>query len=385
MRILIVAESFLPHMNGVTHSLLRILEDLRRRGHRAMVVAPAYDGAVAGAPARGRPETVFGAPVVRVRSAALPRYAAVRVGFATTGHLEAIMRGFAPDIVHLASPFALGWQAVVAANRLRLPVVAVYQTDVAAYVARYGLAALEAPLWQHVVHLHNRATLTLAPSHPTLDHLASLGVERLRLWARGVDSVRFDPTKRSERLRRALAPSGQAVVGYVGRLAPEKQVADLRVLQDLPGARLVVVGDGPSRPALERALPRARFLGFLGGEELAVAMASFDVFVHPGERETFCQTVNEAMASGVPVVATGVGGPLDLVRNSQTGWLYRPGDLADLRARVADLVGDRAKRAAFGARAREETLGRTWGAVCAQLMGFYAEALAERASSSQAI
>ena len=88
-----------------------------------------------------------------------------------------------------------------------------------------------------------------------------------------------------------------------------------------------------------------RFTGFLGGDALAEAMASFDVFVHPGESETFCQTIQEALASGVPVVATGRGGPLDLVRSSIDGWLYRPGDLADLRARVRDLVGDDAQAA----------------------------------------
>ena len=95
-------------------------------------------------------------------------------------------------------------------------------------------------------------------------------------------------------------------------------------------------------------LPEARFTGFLGGDALAEAMASLDVFVHPGESETFCQTIQEALASGVPVVATGRGGPLDLVRSSVDGWLYRPGDLAELRDRVRDLAGDDAKRRAFG-------------------------------------
>ena len=166
------------------------------------------------------------------------------------------------------------------------------------------------------------------------------------------------------------------MVGYVGRLAPEKQVEDLRAIADLPGVRLVIVGDGPDRPALERLLPGAHFAGFLGGEDLARAMASFDVFVHPGESETFCQTIQEAMASGVPVVATGAGGPLDLVHSSRDGWLYRPGDLAELRSRVLDLTGDDAKRRAFSVRAREAVAGRGWDRLGDELIEHY-EAVAE--------
>jgi phosphatidylinositol alpha 1,6-mannosyltransferase len=125
------------------------------------------------------------------------------------------------------------------------------------------------------------------------------------------------------------------------------------------------------------------FTGFLGGAELARAVASFDLFVHPGEFETFCQTIQEAMASGVPVVATGRGGPLDLVENSRTGWLYEPGDLAGLRARVMDLMGDDAKRRAFAAAAHASVQGRTWSALGDELVRHYQAVLAgDRAESS---
>jgi phosphatidylinositol alpha 1,6-mannosyltransferase len=138
----------------------------------------------------------------------------------------------------------------------------------------------------------------------------------------------------------------------------------------------VVVGDGPQRAALEETLPDAAFTGFLGGEELARAVASFDLFVHPGEFETFCQTIQEAMASGVPVVATGRGGPLDLVENSRTGWLYEPGDLSAMRAHVLDLMGDDAKRRAFAAAAHASVQDRTWPALCQQLVRHYEEVIA---------
>jgi len=200
------------------------------------------------------------------------------------------------------------------------------------------------------------------------------GIPRVSLWPRGVDSRRFSPTHRSESLRASWAP-GRVIVGYMGRLAPEKEVDQLRALVDMPNVHLVVIGDGPSRRDLERALPSATFTGFLAGEQLSSAVASLDVMVHTGRHETFCQSVQEALASGVPVVAPGAGGPLDLVDPSRNGWLYEPGDSIDLRDRVRDLAGDDAKRRAMGAAARQSVLGRTWPSVMSQLEQHYADAV----------
>lgn len=363
MRVAIVTESFLPHMNGVTGSVLQILRHLERSGHDALVVAPA---------AAGLPRDVGGAPIVAVPSLALPGYRNVRVGAATAHRVGAALEPFAPDVLHLASPFALGWRGVLAARRIDVPAVAAYQTDVAAYAERYRVAATTGFAQAHIARLHRRATLTLAPSSVSEQQLAGWGVDRIRRWGRGVDAERFHPANRAERLFRERP--GDVVVGYVGRLAAEKQVEDLRVLQGIPGVRLVIVGDGPSRPRLETQLPGAQFLGHLGGEDLPRALASFDIFVHPGESETFGQTLQEAHASGVPVVATGRGGPLDLVRMGIDGWLYRPGDLDDLRMRVADLAGDARKRRAFGEAGRTAVEGRSWSAVCDELLAHYAEA-----------
>lgn len=379
MRIAVIAEQFLPHMNGVTHSVIRVLEHLRARGHEVMVVAPAgdplqlthsvesFDGEAAGAP------VLDGIAVHRLPALPLARYPEVRLAYGSVLRLRRILAHFGADVVHLASPFVLGWRGIQAAHQMSLPSVAVYQTEVPGYAARYGAAFLEEVLWSHVNTMHNLATTTLAPSTAAVDQLRRHGVDRVHLWRRGVDGVRFHPAKRDEAWRREIG-NGDLLIGYAGRLAPEKQVQDLAVLDALPGTRLVVVGSGPEREALERQLPNAHFTGFQSGEELARTMASFDVFVHPGESETFGQTLQEAMASGVPVVATGRGGPLDLVDQSRNGWLYRPGDLRQLRGQVEDLLGDAAKRAAFARCARETVEDRTWSAVGDQLVRHYEKA-----------
>ncbi|MFC5501349.1 GDSL-type esterase/lipase family protein [Lysinimonas soli] len=372
MRVALIAESSLIHMNGVTHSLLQVLRHLRANGHETLVIAPRAGDDDPGS------EQLHGAELSLLRSVPLPSYPEVRLVFARARALSAILREFTPDVVHLASPFVLGWQGLRAAELLGIPTVAIYQTDIPGYAQRYGMPVATQALAQHVARIHRRATLTLAPSSSAIAELSDAGVDRLRHWARGVDAERFHPGRRDEALRRRLAPDGEVIIGYVGRLAPEKQVEDLRAIAALPGTRLVIVGDGPSRPALERLLPGAAFLGFLGGDGLAEAVASFDLFVHPGENETFCQTVQEALASGVPTVAVGRGGPLDLVQNSRTGWLYRPGDLDDLRARVLDLVGDAGKRRAFSIAARESVANRSWARLGDELIGHYRDAIRMR-------
>jgi len=364
-------------MNGVTHSLLQVLRHLERRGHESLVVAP-RSGPI------DRP--LYGARTVLLPSVPLPSYPDVRVTLTGAHRLTAILREHGAEVVHLASPFVLGWRGLVAAEPLGIPSVAVYQTDIPSYAERYGVPGAAPALTRHLGRLHRRATVTLAPSTSALDRLNEIGVDpdRMRLWRRGVDTERFSPARRNERWRRSVARDDEVVVGYVGRLAPEKQVEDLRAIADLPRTRLVIIGDGPSRPALERMLPEARFTGFLGGDALAEAMASLDVFVHPGESETFCQTIQESLASGVPVVATGRGGPLDLVRSSVDGWLYRPGDLAEFRDRVRDLVGDDAKRRAFGIRARHAVRGRGWDILGDELIAHYQDAIATSRATTPA-
>src|ERR1019366_3906616 len=152
----------------------------------------------------------------------------------------------------------------------RLPVIAVYQTDVPAYARLYGTGpAGQAASWRRLRKIHNAAARTLAPSTATAADLQSHGIRRVWLWGRGVDTVRFDPARRSAPLRRALAPGGEVLAGYVGRLGAEKRVDRLAGVAALPGARLVIVGSGPAEAAARRAMPAALFLGQRQGDALA--------------------------------------------------------------------------------------------------------------------
>ena len=367
MRVAIAAESFLPQVNGVTNSVMRVAEYLRDNGHEALIIAPSDSSA---------PETYAGFPVTTVPAVSFPAYQDVRVGVTPSFVFERILTDFAPDVLHAASPFMVGGATLLATARLSIPSVAVYQTDVPSYAGKYGLGMLKTAAWNRVRDIHSLATLTLAPSTYASEQLREHGIPRVKIWGRGVDTDRFSPQRRDPALHETWAPHGETVIGYMGRLAPEKQVDDLKTLTDVPGTRLVVVGGGPSAKALKSHLKGAVFTGRLAGDELARAVATMDVFVHPGELETFCQAIQEALASGVPCVAPAKGGPIDLIESGRWGYLYPPGDLASMRESVEKLVGDAESRHQFSLAAREFTSRRTWPVLCAQLVDYYREAIA---------
>ncbi|MEM9517425.1 MAG: glycosyltransferase family 1 protein, partial [Actinomycetota bacterium] len=339
LRVVIVAESFVPAVNGVTNSVLRIAEQLTSHGHECIVVAPGPG-----------PTVVDGVSVLRVRSFDLPRYGDLRVGL-PTARLAAMFKRIQPDVVHLAAPAVLGASGALAARRVGVPSVAVYQTDLAGFARRQRLGVAHRPLWKWISWVHQRADLTLAPSTSAVWALRHHGVHNVALWARGVDLRRFHPLHRSDEWRRTLAPAGETIVGFVGRLAPEKQIGRLAATSARPDVRVVVVGDGPERDRLEAVMPRATFLGLRHGTELGALYASFDVFAHAGLDETFCQAVQEALASGLPVVAPASGGPLDLVRHGENGYLWNPADPASFSEAISELVGHPALRRRLGAAA----------------------------------
>lgn len=367
LRVAIATESFLPTVNGVTTSVLRVLDHLRERGHEAIVIAPNA----------GAPDSYAGFPVVEVPAIA---YRQFPVGLPSP-IVSSVLESFSPDVVHVASPFMLGAQAIGAADRLGIPSVAIFQTDIAGY-ARTNRMWITYPIaWKVIRRIHDKATMTLAPSTQSLADLEVAGIERLGLWGRGVDLERYHPRNRTSpaaiALHDRLAPHGELVVGYVGRVAPEKSLHRLAALRGLDGIRLAIVGDGPSRARVERELAGmpVTWLGRLGGEELATAYAAFDVFVHTGSEETFGQTVQEAQATGIPVVAPRAGGPLDLIESGRTGMLFEPRSRTHLRRSVEALVDDRV-RARMGEAGRRRVLDRSWGRLGDELVGHYRAAIA---------
>ncbi|MCX7791155.1 MAG: glycosyltransferase family 1 protein [Chloroflexaceae bacterium] len=372
MRIALITETFLPNVNGVVTTLCRLLEHLRSRGHEALLLAP-----------EGAPPEYAGAEIVPMRGMPLPAYPELRITPPQPG-ITARLRRFRPDLVHLAGTMALGVAGRHAARRLGAPLVGAYHTDFPAYSAHYGLGFLRDLAYSYLRWVHNSCVLTLCPSSATMADLRARGFRRLRLWGRGVDTERFHPGRRSAAWRAAVgARPDERVLLYVGRLAPEKRLELLvEALPHLANTRLVLVGDGPARPTLERRLSGApaHFTGYLRGDDLATAYASADVFVFPSDTETFGQVIQEAMASGLPVVAARAGGAIDLVRPGETGALFTPGNVTDLCGRVREVLEAPDRVRAMGAAGRAAAERRSWGRVMDELLGHYERILTRRRS-----
>lgn len=392
MSVLVVSESSLEQTNGVSGSVRHVLHRFAARGFDAHVISPepAPEGGCDGFPV----DTTPAWPIQNFNVAIPTKTSAVRL-------VKQMPR---PDVIHVAAPISkLGHAALIAGEELGVPTVAIYQTDVAQYARRFAREALDGVVdgvmpkhtgWlrkisraagesaeqivaARIARMHNMATLTLAPTTQAARRLETFGVDPqlIRLWGRGVDSQLFGPLRKHRdeaRLMHERWSRGGTlpVVGYVGRLAPEKQVERLAVLDGL-GMRLVVVGGGPCEDELRRLLPNAVFTGMLHGDDLADAYAALDVFVHTGAEETFGQTIQEAMASGLPVVAPAAGGPIDLVDDGRTGLLFDPANDDDLRSRVERLIEDATLRQTMGFNGLEAVRGRTWPALVDQLIDYY--------------
>ena len=374
MRVAVVSESFLPTVNGVTNSVLRVLDNLAASGHEAIVICPD-----AGAPA-----DYAGFRIHQVPSFA---YRQFPVGLPSP-QVQRILAKFGPDVLHAASPFLLGAQAIAAANRLGVPSVAIYQTDVAGFARRNGLGMTSAIAWKYVRWVHEGANLTLAPSSASEFDLRQAGVSRLARWGRGVDLERYHPDNRARRRR---SPCAAAVTGRARRSWATSAASRPRSSWSGSGAARhprSLDRDRRRRPGESGGGARAarderHLLGRLGGADLATAYAALDVFVHTGSEETFGQTVQEAHASGLPVIAPRAGGPVDLVDHGGNGLLFRPGDDRALRAAVAMLAQDAPLRMRMGETGRRAVLGRGWDALCAELVGHYERVILDAAASVQ--
>ncbi|NUT85597.1 glycosyltransferase family 1 protein [Pseudomonas corrugata] len=324
LHITLITETFPPEINGVANTLGRLHEGLRARGHRVELVRPRQATDLRQASDE----------LLLCRGWPLPGYPGLQWGQVSMHKLLRRWKRQRPDVLYIATEGPLGLSALRAARRLGISVVSGFHTNFQQYTRQYGLGLLSRVLTHYLRWFHNRSNLTLVPSLSQQLELERRHFERVTLLSRGVDSQLFHPVKRSVSLRESwgLGDDDIAVV-HVGRLAPEKNLGLLkhcfdRLCSAFPERRmkLVVIGDGPQRSALEQELPEAIFCGTQRGETLASHYASGDVFVFPSLTETFGNVVLEALASGLGVVAYDQAAAAQHIRHGYNGVLAMPGD-----------------------------------------------------------
>jgi len=278
------------------------------------------------------------------------------------------LKAFRPDLVHITGPGDCGLLGALLARRMGVPVVASWHTNLHEFGARrlervlgtFAGAVSERWMLRGLVAFYGAARVVLAPNPELIATLEQMTGKRAFLMQRGVDTRLYAPERRDRQ-------DGIFTIGYVGRLSPEKNV---RVLAEIERRlavrgfdrfRMVIVGQGSEREWLERNMQRAEFLGVLRGDALARTYANLDVFAFPSETDTFGNVVLEALASGVPVVATAGGGPKFLIEDGVTGFVARRSD--GFARVIAELMAQPERQAAMSKAAREDALSRSWDSV----------------------
>jgi glycosyltransferase involved in cell wall biosynthesis len=359
LRIAVVTETYPPEINGVAMTISRMVAGLQQRQHQVQLIRPRQHRQESAANAPGFEE-------VLQRGVAIPRYDSLKMGLPAK---QALLRLWAlqrPDIVHIVTEGPLGWSALAAAVKLKIPCSSDFHTNFQSYSKHYGIGWLKKPIVAYLRKFHNKASCTLVPTSSMREDLAKHGYLNLRVVARGVDTHLFNPEKRSSALRQQWGATPQQPVAiYVGRLAPEKNLpvvlrayAAMKAVR--PDSRLVLVGDGPERAALQAAHSDCVFAGMRMGEELATHYASGDVFLFPSTTETFGNVTIEAMASGLAVIAYDYAAATEHIRHGQNG-LVAAFDNADaFVALAANLADDAHRIASMGHRARATAKRIDW-------------------------
>ncbi|MEW5889840.1 MAG: glycosyltransferase family 1 protein [Pseudomonadota bacterium] len=378
LRIAVVTETYPPEINGVAMTLGRMVEGMLARGHSIQLIRPRQRKDELPC-RRGSLEEVL-APGVP-----LPRYPNLRLGLPVKHRLLGLWSAHRPQAVLIATEGPLGWSALAAARALGLPVASEFHTNFHQYSHHYGFGWFHRAIAAYLRRFHNRADTTLVPTAALRTRLLAEGYRGVHVVARGVDIRLFHPCRRSRRLRAAWgAGDADPVVLYVGRLAPEKNIPLVLRAYDAiaaaqPRARLVLVGDGPARAALEAGGSRAVFAGVRTGEDLARHYASADVFLFPSETETYGNVTAEALASGLAVAAYDYAAAAELVRDGENGALAPLGHADAFVAAACRLAQDAEGRMARAARARASVEHLDWEQVVAELLRVMGDIVADRA------
>ncbi len=320
LNISVVTETFPPDINGVAHTLSKMVTGLQANGHDIWLVRPRQQKTQLAQSGQGFNELL-------VKGMPIPFYKQLRMGLPAKKELHRLWSFKRPDLVHIATEGPLGWSALQVARKLRIPVSTDFRTNFHAYSSHYGIGWLSGAILSYMRKFHNAADATMVPTQQLADSLNSSGFERLQVVPRGIDTQLFSPDKRSQFLRdRWKAADNQIVMLYVGRLAAEKNLKLVlqtyaMAKQRTPDIKLVLVGDGPMRAELEQTHSDVIFAGFRTGEDLAAHYASADMFVFASQTETFGNVTLEAMASGLAVVAFKHAAAGELIHSGINGML----------------------------------------------------------------
>ncbi|MGL4610458.1 MAG: glycosyltransferase [Trueperaceae bacterium] len=365
MRIVYFTETFLPKIDGVVTRLTRTLDYLGELGHEALIFAP-----------HNPPSHYQGHRVVNVPALSFkPWYPELFLGLPRP-RLGRELDRFEPDMVHVVNPVVLGLWGTAIAKQRNLPLLASYHTNIADYAPHLKLSLLTGITRTFLRDVHNQAHVNLCTSQPMVNSAKGLGIKRVRLWPKAVDTVHYHPKNFSNDMRARLSDGHpeQPLMLCVGRLSNEKRLDWLYApITQLSNVRLAFIGSGPAEAQLRQRFRDTNtvFMGYMSGQLLAEAYASADVFAFPSDTETLGFVAMEAMASGVPVVGARAGGIPEVIEHDKNGLMFTPGDLGDMTQQLKRLLFTTDLRKVLGGQARKDMEQWSWRAATAKLVDHY--------------
>jgi glycosyltransferase involved in cell wall biosynthesis len=380
LRVALVTETFAPEINGVAMTLGHLVRGLVKRGHAVQLVRPRQskgDGA----------QTLQGVTEVLAMGIPIPNYGGLRFGLPMRTTLGRLWRLDRPDVVHIATEGPLGWSALSAARKLKLPITSSFHTNFQSYSGHYGLAMLKTPIEAYLRKVHNHTRATLVPTRALATQLTARGFHNVRLMSRGVATDLFHPSKRSAALRANWgANERDVVVCHVGRLAKEKNIELVltsfsAIKSRCPQAKLLLVGDGPLREQIQRDCPEAIFAGTQTGEALAQHYASADLFLFPSLTDTFGNVIPEALASGLCVVSFNQAAAAELIQDGYNGRTVFPGDVQRFVQAASALAVDTAVRTGMRQAAPHTVSHLAWSEVEEGFIRTLCETIAQHSAS----
>lgn len=366
LRIALVTETYPPEVNGVAITIGRMVEGLIRRGHHIHLIRPRQHR-------QDAPQKVHRFEETLAAGMPIPGYPELKTGLPAKGRLLRLWQEQRPDIVHVATEGPLGWSACSAARKLGIPVSTDFHTNFHNYTQHYGIGLLKSPIAAYLRHFHNRTDCTLVPTSSLQQELLREKYKDVKVVSRGVDAELFHPGKRCTELRRTWGATDDTPVAIlVSRLAPEKNLPVVihafdEMRKARPDAKLVMVGDGPARAALEKQHPHVIFAGMRTGEELATHYASGDIFLYSSLTETYGNVTVEAMASGLATIAYDYAAARQHIRHEVNGLLAPFDDTGAFVAQARGLVADTERIGRIRSAARRTVEALTWDHIMGQM------------------
>jgi glycosyltransferase involved in cell wall biosynthesis len=367
IKVAIFTDTYLPQINGVSNTLYEYARYLDNQKIQYIIVSPKVSNA--------DPKNAF---IERLTSIAFWFYKEARIGLSRKSHIHNLMRAFDPDVIHVMTEFTVGSIGLKYAQQHRIPVITNYSSHFTLFLKHLHLGFVARPLERYISHFHRQSALTTTPSLDSMNILQEkYGVENVQLFSRGIDTERFNPSKRNMDLRRSWEAEDKIVILCVSRISGEKNLECLfESYQQLDEplkeqSQLRIVGDGPLLEKYRKKYPFAHFLGYQTGEALAEIYASADVFAFPSHSETLGNVVLEAMASRLPCIVVNRGGVMMNVVHRQHGWVTDFQDRETFKTALIEAIIQPELRYQYAKEAWQAMQSKSWANVFNKLLVTY--------------